>query len=118
MASTVRGSDNFDSAGVGKNTSAGAVGSYVFAGFSGSPFAVRSVDIGGTASGSALSPAGVSAYYSWGGTAGGVDLEDGTHTGVYQKQNGSLSGTWRCMGFATSYNASNYAPHTLWLRIS
>ena len=115
MVSYIRGTDNFDSEGVGKNANAGAVGSYCFAGLR--TFTLHDIPLGTTTAGSNLAEGGVFAYASWGGTDNGVNLEDGTHTGVYQTTSPSLSGTWRCMGNAESYD-SNRMPHTLWLRIS
>ena len=114
MVSYIRGSDNFDSANAG-STTFGDVGSYAWAGLT--TFASHTITEGTTTAGSNLSPGGVYAYAGWGGVANGVNAEDGSHTSVYQKQNGSLSGTWRCMGFAQSYD-SGRAGHTLWVRIS
>jgi len=112
MSSVIRGNDNFDSAAA--STFEG-VNSYVWAGLT--TFALHAIAEGATTAGSNLSPGGVQAYAGWGGVQNGVNMEDGTHSSVYQKQNGSLSGTWKCMGFAQSYD-SNRAPHTLWVRIS
>jgi len=114
MVSYIRGSDNFDSATAG-STTYGAVGTYVWAGLT--TFALHAIAEGATTAGSNLSPGGVQAYAGWGGVQNGVNMEDGSHSSVYQKQNGSLSGTWRCMGFAKSYDSTR-AGHTLWMRIS
>lgn len=115
MVTYIRGTDNFDTEGVGKNATAGSVGSYCFAGLK--SFADHDIPLGSTTAGSNLSEGGVMAYAGFGGTSGGIRGEDGSHTGVYQKVTSSLTGTWRCMGCAESYD-SNRAPHTLWLRIS
>jgi hypothetical protein len=115
MVSYIRGNDNFDSSIVSASTTYGAVNSYVWAGLT--TFAFHTIAENATTAGSNLSPGGVQAYASWGGIQNGVNMEDGSHSSVYQKQNVTLSGTWKCMGYAQSYDASR-APHTLWVRIS
>lgn len=97
--------------------SAGAVGTYIFAGPSGNAGA----SYGSTLAGSSLRPAGIGAvstsYINWGSNrTGGVGLVSGNGT--------ALSGTWRCMGQSSNYSYSDpYNTYytnaaTLWLRIS
>lgn len=88
MVSTIRGSDNFDSAGAVLPTTYGAVGTYVLAHW----LNASSQTQGTTVSGSNLYPAntyanntGPSGYYTGGGT---------------------LSGTWRLMGALGYYSGT------------
>ena len=113
MGSVIRGVDDFDSGSV-VSTAYNTVNSYCWAGLK--TFAAHNITEGTTTAGSNLSPGGVYAYASWGGTSNGVHLEDGTHTGVYQKQNGTLSGTWRCMGYG--YQNGKHTKATVYMRIS
>ena len=84
MASTIRGSDNFDSAGVGKNAAAGSVGSYAFVLDYGD---VR--NFGDTVAGSTIRPACL--YKS-----GDVETSFNSTMGMGSNQ-GTLAGTWRVM---------------------
>lgn len=92
--------------GVGGSTTAGAVGTYMFAVVV-SSFSNQSA--GDTRAGSTLREAN-----AW-------NNSNGTTVGY---NNNSLSGTWRCMGDTLNYNGSStettakYLCQTLWLRIS
>ncbi len=88
--------------------SAGAVGTYAFAGREkDSTDTVYS--FGSTIAGSALFPSGVT---------DSVDSTDQTADEIVQ-QGPALSGTWRCMGYAPNRTTNNgSAAVTLWLRIS
>jgi hypothetical protein len=91
-------------------TTAGAVGTYVFAARE-NP--TDSIDFGQTVAGSSLRPVGM---------LSNEDAE-GENTGSLNAvglSNASLSGTWRCMGFSRRTNdLSNISQSaTLWLRIS
>ena len=114
MASTIRGNDNFDSAGVGKNASAGSVGSYMFAYYTGS------TGVGNTVAGSSLNPASGGVYgamYSNTATSGGTFYASNANGAPTFYNTDTMSGTWKCMGNgkkSTTYAATA----TLWLRIS
>ena len=87
---------------------AGAVGTYVMAIFSGASTAA--ITFGATTAGSNLQPVG--AFTS---TLGNSNANSGTGS--------ALSGTWRCMGHKYAYvdGAPGYATNavgTLWLRIA
>jgi len=109
MSSVIRGDDNFDSAGVGKNATTGSVGSYAFC-----------VRHGGTVNTSAgTTTAGSNLQYGGTGdptptTVGGNFWASGAYT---IGQSGTLAGTWRCMGGGYSVDGDGFIA-TLWLRIS
>ena len=115
MASTIRGSDNFDSAGVGKNASAGSVGSYAFAYYTGS------VTTGSTVAASNLKYAstgdygGMFAFTATGGQSAYVSNANGAP--VFYNNSQSMSGTWRAMGNALK-DSTYGSTVSLWLRIS
>jgi len=101
MASTIRGDDNFDSAGVGKNATAGAVGTYAALW----PSTTSTSNEGTTVSGSSLHYCGFFTY------------ANASYASSRQP-----SGTWRRMGVSGYYAGSGAAnsdkTSTLWLRIS
>lgn len=103
MASVIRGSDNFDSAGVGKNASVGSVGSYAWLGY---PTSSQNINAGDTESGSNL---------RYAGTASTNTYNDDTAARIGYSTPSTPSGTWRAMG--GTGNASRYHT-TIWLRIS
>lgn len=82
---------------------AGAVGTYVFARTGSNPTQV----LGDTIAGSSLQTAPVKG-------------ESGTYYTATDNLTTypTLSGTWRCMGRASTTNINAYFSHTLWLRIS
>jgi hypothetical protein len=90
-------------------TTAGAVGTYVFAARG---TGTADVAFGSTISGSSLVPTG--AVYSIPGTISGA--------GITLNVGSALSGTWRCMGTydhtATFGGGSSVLGGTLWMRIS
>lgn len=101
MASTIRGSDDFDSGNVISTTN-GDVGTYTFAGAN-----IANEAIGNTRAGSTLHVAGI--RYGGGVTAGA------SYGSFYwAAQDASLSGTWRRMGGMHP----SYASISLWVRIS
>jgi len=104
MASYVRGNDGFDSSSSIPSTSWGGVGSYAFAGHSGTGFTE-----GSTTAGSNLRPCGFMRT--------SFPSNDSYGTSLYVSIGAnSTSGTWRCMG---RYNHStSYTVYMLWLRIS
>jgi hypothetical protein len=104
MASVIRGDDNFDSSGVGAATDWGDVGSYAFAGISGTGFTE-----GSTTAGSNLRPCGLmrTSFPSNDSYASTLYISIGPN---------STSGTWRAMG---RYNhGTSYTVYMLWVRIS
>ena len=113
MVSTIRGSDNFDSADVNTNDTAGAVGTYAFCVWRGNTASAPTA--GSTVSGSLLryGAAGEPSPYSSVATA---SWQSGAYT---LNQGGSaLPGTWRSMGGGgVSADSSAYV-YTLYLRIS
>ena len=104
MASTIRGSDNFDSAGVGKNATAGAVGSYAFM----RNTVKEELYEGSTRAGSTLRFTCHEARSDGGFSSHGATL--GTR---------AASGTWQLMGYnAHRYSESDAKAASLWIRIS
>jgi hypothetical protein len=93
--------------GVGASTTFGAVGTYIW----GRPANLTDYAAGATASGlyatSNKHPDTPPYYTSY--VSGGWDSSVTVAT--------SVSGTWRCMAGTGKYN-SNYAPSSLWVRIS
>ena len=105
MASVIRGNDNFDSAGVGKNAGTGAVGSYAM-------LATDSkgvISLGTTRSGANLIWSGLVQYDFGSSTNLRTDLSSS------ESQDGNPSGTWKLLGSGT---ASLRYTISLWLRIS
>jgi len=101
MASTIRGSDNFDSAGVGKNATAGGVGTYAWLSYAGNVVA------GSTYAGSSLRYAGIVAnHYQDSNTA--ASMTHGT----------TVSGTWRAMGTVSGTVSDHLYSATAYIRIS
>jgi hypothetical protein len=88
----------------------GNIGCYCFAIYnSGNPGTVTYVNVGDLVSGSTLKPGGIG----------------GTYNGPYEMYNSffatatnSLTGTWRCLGYAGSYYNNNPYLLTLWKRIA
>ena len=91
--------------GVGGSTTFGAVGTYIW----GRPANLTDYAAGATASGlyatSNKHPDTPPYYTSYGGWDSAITVPT------------SVSGTWRCMAGTGKYNA-NYAPSSLWVRIS
>jgi hypothetical protein len=95
MASIIRGNDNFDSATAGPITTAGAVGTYMFANNS----TYGTIATGSTVAGSTLRP---------------------TSAGNPSNTSYTMSGTWRLMGHKEGTNTSYAGTYetSLWVRIS
>lgn len=109
--SATSGSLTIDGSAVGGSTTAGDVGTYMFAGTTTS----SDYAFGATIAGSNLRPAGITST-GWSGT-GNVS------SGLHGRQNTAQTGTWRSMGRAEYYTtggrgAAPYYGATLWLRIS
>ena len=90
---------------------AGAVGTYMFAGTT----TALDYAFGATIAGSNLRPAGITSL-GWAGT-GNIGAGD------HGRQNTAQTGTWRSMGRAENYDTGGRSPTilygaTLWLRIS
>lgn len=118
MTITLNGSDNFTTSGI---VDAGAVNSLAFllyAGYAGIPGEIAEISPGDTLAGSNLFPAAVSAYSAWSGISNGVSGEDANNSAANYLSTSAMSGTWRCLGHATSWETvSNYGfPITVWVR--
>jgi hypothetical protein len=109
MPVTVRSGDILFNNGTTQSTAAtassftaGDVGTYALARNTSS----SAISFGGTIGGGSLSPAGLRSIAS--------------NVNVRVFQSGSLSGTWRCMGFSSYFNSccGQEQSVTLWLRIS
>ena len=95
MTSTIRGTDNFDSATSGASTTAGDVSTYMLANNSSG----GTISTGATVAGSSLRP---------------------TSTGDPSNTSYTMSGTWRLMGHKTGGNTSYGGSWegSLWVRVS
>lgn len=104
MASTIRGNDNFDSSASIASTDWNGVGSYAFAGISGTGYTE-----GSTTAGANLRPCGLMRT--------SFPSNDSYATTLYISIGpNSTSGTWRAMG---RYNhGTSYTVYMLWVRIS
>tara|TARA_R110002096_G_scaffold76147_2_gene180237 strand:+ start:24 stop:377 length:354 start_codon:yes stop_codon:yes gene_type:complete len=117
MVSVIRGDDNFDSAIVG-STTAGAVGTYVWATSAASNTQAPQFIFGNTFAGTGLFPAGL-ASLSAATATNGMKYSSGNAIGVLDTGVSALSGTWRCMA-QTPPLSSNHdeQPLALFVRIS
>ena len=104
MSTVLRGNDNFDSSVDIPSSDWGGVGSYAFAGISGTGFTE-----GSTTAGSNLRPCGLMRT--------SFPSNDNYATTLYISIGpNSTSGTWRAMG---RYNhGTSYTVYMLWVRIS
>jgi hypothetical protein len=85
------------------NLAAGAVGTYALA--EDSTNSAGSVSFGSTVSGSVLLPAN-------------LQMNRGAFGNARSFTAGTVSGTWRCMGYANYFDSGTRRGVTLWLRIS
>lgn len=86
------------------STSVGAVNTYAWVtSVSGN---TNSLNPGSTVAGSALRYAGVNRIGGFAATSNNVSVENGTETQLNQNNSVGLSGTWRIMGNARSYDTS------------
>ena len=114
----VTGTATFDGAvvGAGASTTAGDVGTYMWARRAGSTTAKAAFDFGSTYAGSDLYPAGFAATVS-SSSAGSWYYSSSAHLGISPTTTPARSGTWRCMGQTTqpSFDENHV---TLFVRIS
>jgi hypothetical protein len=118
MASVIRGDDNFDSS-VGGSTTAGAVGTYIWA----SPVSSSTADpqfvLGTTYAGTGLYPAGFASNNASTTTAGTTKYVAGNAIGIGDTSSAALSGTWRAMGTTPPVSSAyDEMPTCLFVRIS
>jgi len=104
--------------GVGASTTAGAIGTYVWATLTGSDVAAAQFIFGTTYAGTSLYPAGFASAAAIVAT-GTVKYSSGNSIGVVDTNVAALSGTWRCMG-QTPIPSSGHdeQPVTMFVRIS
>ena len=114
----VTGTATFDGAvvGAGASTTAGDVGTYMWARRAGSTTAKAAFDFGSTYAGSDLYPAGFAATVS-SSSSGSWYYSSSAHLGISPTTTPARSGTWRCMGQTTqpSFDENHV---TLFVRIS
>jgi hypothetical protein len=105
--------------GVGGSTTAGAVGTYVWATPAASDLQAAQFVFGSTYAGTGLYPAGFASLAASTTTAGTVKYTSGNAIGVMDTSVSALSGTWRCMA-QTPPQSSNHdeQPTALFVRIS
>tara|TARA_R110002153_G_scaffold246628_1_gene402507 strand:+ start:221 stop:574 length:354 start_codon:yes stop_codon:yes gene_type:complete len=117
MVSVIRGDDNFDSAIVG-STTAGAVGTYVWATSAASNVQAPQFIFGNTFAGTGLFPAGF-ASLSVGTSTDSMKYTSGNPIGVMDTTLSALSGTWRCMAQTPPLTSTlDEQPTALFVRIS
>ena len=118
MVSVIRGDDNFDSAIVG-STTAGAVGTYVWATHAASDTTTQQFVLGTTYAGTGLYPAGFGSASANTATAGTTKYTSGNAIGVHDTASAALSGTWKAMGTTPPLSSIHAEmPTCLFLRIS
>lgn len=103
MASTIRGSDNFDSGSIAPSTTHGDVGTYLYGYYKVNGATVAS---GASIAGSSIRAAGM----GWNTGSDGYER-------CVRGDDVAKSGTWRFMG-SMSTNISGRYPGGIWVRIS